>query len=615
MFTIKTINDLVSHYNNSQIPRLNQNLDIFHLITVQDINDEIICKKYNPDKNHITNYGLFIENEQIFCIHNEIEEIMILCPTSHFSCFGGECEIEAFIKVNVYQNHEFFKSFQQKIYPIWKMDGKIIKNKNIQIEKNVTYQSKEFILECSFGYNQKIYHQSLKLIQDANIANKYIDSKIVESQIKFTLNNYQIGSEGDNVEANVKMYYQDEKIYKDCFNQIIKTELSPVLIKDITDLCTFSCDSNIVINKNILCVPKQSVNHPSKKYKVYCTYGSKTYCQEIIQDQGDVLSIKKTLCFEDLTNIKTIELNSNLSHTISFRLISETVEFLNGYEHNKVINNNYTIINNCDWVNYSVTVDNLLQLDIKTNPLFEKRMCNIKIFNEEIELNIFIYQSANFLVKNEYKIIMDEFPVINQITYKTFNFKVNILNQLIYNDGQIITVDQLNEDDELIVVCDNNTIKKKNDIYYISDYIHDIYIDQLLPINILIYNKKKNQYVYSIQKQLKYIYDHSLLKNIEINVIVQHETQQDIFSYNSSQLDIIDENGHTIKKELSNFWLNPVMNSDIILSCVIQLTIGENYRFKIDSLEYNNGVTKPLDEVYLIEKDDIGIDLIINFKS
>ena len=262
---------------------------------------------------------------------------------------------------------------------------------------------------------------------------------------------------------------------------------------------------------------------------------------------------------------------------------------------------NYDVTLSCSaYINdnngFRVTDIKCLNILLKGNEIIEYKYEFYPLFkyNELNEDNIitFEYDGLNEqcinIISNEYKIINNEetFKCFKNIKYigNTDNFNIEIKH-------------------------DNNIYIKPKEINETNDIITSIIK--------FVQEDSNNEIVINLVQEGK---PSQIYKDIELTVNVHKENvEDDLWFEMKSNLIItdIDTNEIIYELPLSKWWLCPDSNVDSLYNGIIKLGINKLYNFNINEtnvVKYINDkeiINVKLNETYLIEEDDEGIDLII----
>jgi hypothetical protein len=102
-------------------------------------------------------------------------------------------------------------------------------------------------------------------------------------------------------------------------------------------------------------------------------------------------------------------------------------------------------------------------------------------------------------------------------------------------------------------------------------------------------------------------------KEIEITLTAMDNVEDDVFSKEKIFLTIVSKNTNRCiySIPLRKLWLDQWMKEDLLIRQKVKLIEGFVYSFGIQEVICNDGISYGLNDEYLIESDDSGIDLIL----
>lgn len=623
------INDLLLKYP-TKIKK-NQLCDINHIITIDDVNKENICSKYNINSPNIfSNYGLYYENGIIMFLYNQLEKIEIIADKTQMNCKGGIVKLECFGVVNVINDNTVYKTLKQKIHPIYTVEGcefNYIKNCAI-INENYSFQKKEIKISAKYGYGGILYKTSLNITQDANTESEWIldNEKIIDIIAESSENN--ISHNGGETTITVKKKASLIFYKKDYFERVIDTKQTDNIITDITSDAIIMVNEPYKINcHNCVLFPPQKINAARRTATVICKYKEFTKQMEINQDKGAVITYKKIFEFDDGANNKVIKLDNCLARQIKLDLISYKIRLLNGVECDRIQDSNIIINNSNNWIDCKIDTDNMkLIITVLNNDTDSIRYGDIILKNGIYELILTISQESKIEIQCDYGITIECNDKLTDNDLKNYIIIYKPFKKIYYNDGSSDIIEYLEPGHKLDIIYNSSNenisfsptkLCDFNGLHTAKIYLDDTNIlnDDKIYINIKcrLLDNNLNQISDIFEKNIELDIIQPIIKNIEVTVTVVNESNYECaFSNDISHITIMDMNDNIIlNQEVSRFWVSDEMKYDIVYINKVSLIEGQKYKFKIEQYSYSNSQTKFLCEEYLIENDDIGIDLYI----
>lgn len=625
-----TISELIKKYGD-KIKNINTQLDGNHNITFNDINNEIICKKYNSNSlNVFSNYGLTYENDEPIFLFNKIDSIEIVSDKLNVDCKGGNVKIECFAIINVYDNDKIYKVIKHKINPLYSFEGcefNFINNLAI-IKENYDFTSKIIKIHAKYGYNGILYKSSLDIVQTSNYESDWIegDEEIVD--IIAECNKNEMPNSGGEIEVNINKKSVLNLYKKDSFGKITSRKKTHEMINDITDKAIISVNNPFkIIGYNKIIFPPQNINSPIRTANIIYKYKNFEKEINIFQEKGPVISYENEFNFYDGSDTKLIKLDNSLNNKFEVKLLSNKIRFLDGVEYDKISDNDILINKDSDWFDCKINNENMsLEIIVSKNNTNDIRRGNITLNNKNKYLYLHIIQPQKLEVKCEYYISLDcdSELFVNELTEYTIKFKP--IKKIYYDDNTVENIGYLEPFYKLDVIfnnsnCNDIEITKPKMIDFNGVHESKIYIknynnykDINLEIKYRIIDGNLKQISGVFNKKIAIHFLKPNVKDIEVNInVTNKKNYQDIYSKNKPIFRIIDSKDNIIyETNISRFWINQYMKNDLVYNCTVNLIENETYTFYIDKYFYLDNETKELSEKYVIENDDIGIDLNID---
>ena len=622
-----TFNEFILKYEN-KLTKINTKLDGNHIITKDDIENEIICNKYDWNSfNVFSNSGLMYDSEKVIFLKNSIDRIEISSDVDKIDCHGGVVKIECFAVVNVYDGNEIYKTFKHKINPVYSFDGCTFNygTNLVEILENKEYVSKQIIINAKYGYCGVIYKASLCIIQSGNYDSDWINSTNETTSINIIPSKNNISSHGGYINVMIQKESVNSYYKKDCFGNITRTKKSSPELTDVTNECIITVNEPFnVTDTNKIIFPPQEINSEFRTANITCKYDNIIKTITINQDKGPVVSYIDFFSFDDNTINKKINLKNSATQSINVKLISNRTRFLDGIKYDKIDNSNIDIEYDNNWLSCDIDKEKLLlSINVLKNDLESDRECNITLQCNNKKINILLIQPSKKEIKCEYEVLIvsEDEMFINELNDKKIEYKP--IKKIYYDDGSYDILEYLNPffkleflndiTDENIILTTPKLVNF-NGLYvslikYKKNYkFGDININlscRILDNNLAQVGEVSNKHIVIHNPEPK-------TKNIEITITVNSDTNKNISSINESKFRILDSyNNCVMERKIGRFWVNENMKNDIVYYGNVILYENEKYHFYVDSYEYENSYTEKLHEEYIIENDDIGIDLVI----
>lgn len=614
-----TIQEFINTYG-KKIPYKINDKKINDAITSEDVIKESICKQYYEHENALLNYGLEFKNNEINVYYSLIKSIEIHLSADILSVTGDTVHIETLANIITYRNNQEYKKTKQKIHPVITVDGNnySISKNNIIISPNYEFNKRRFIITASYGYNGEVFKTHAVITQNPNIISNWIIINRKSISFESNLNsNLLFPSSGGEYQIRVSELYLNEYVKYDSFKNIIQKQDSQILKDDITNQCDFINGPYYTCAKNIINVNKQPYNSSIREIKISYRYNNRINQIIRLQEAGEALTEEYSLCFSDgILNKKIILKNSNqIDYLIPINAIKKTL--VNNKKINEeIINDKILIYNNSNWINCILKKNNII-LNISNNTTNDERYCNITFSLNDKNINLYVFQPQPKIIKQDYFIKFQCDDKLNPNNANNYLIKL-ICYENTYYDNEIIKTKQivLNEDEIQI-----QTISSNEKIATVTPFILDLqkgligkikYLEQphqAINITIIASIKKPN----SVEFRKNITISPPDYKTIEVIVSVNNLSNNEIISLNKSMLSITDKSSNTkLQLPTNYFWVNDVMPKDIVFKSDLNFIIGHEYTFEIESYITNNNITTSKHiETYLIEEDDIGIDIDI----
>lgn len=621
-----TINELIIKYGKI-IKNINNNISENHVITVDDVINNTICKRYNSNSiNMLSNYGLETDGKNIYFKYNLVKGIKIMPNTDHIDCSGGTITLSCVAIIGIFLNDTEIDTIQQKINPIYSTDNCVLsKNNQIYFEPNYDFTDKEYYISAKYGYNTVIYNDKLVLHQSSNYVSDWIYDKDVIDNVYLKASTTRISNSGGKVDF--KVYKEYHKIFykKDYYDKLIDMTNSEVIIDDVSSETIFTVGEPYHIVNNMLILESQGINESAKTIIINWKYKNYKSFIEIYQDKGPTLTIKRYLAFDNSSNNKTLKLSSYENQLIKVPIISKNIRYLNNNFYDEIINNSISCYCSDKMLNVSYdNVDSNIELNIPKNNTTNNKYYTVTISNSYDIINLSIIQPCIKLNKALYgvNIECDEELDIKNINGSKIVFKP--FKNECFEDGSIVTNEVLDNHlhlDTIILNSDENiTISKPkmvdfnglhlSYVKYNNSYIID---DSTIIIKCRLTNDNGEQVGVETEKIIKIKKTQFNYKNVELTVNVHNNKNIEVISLSNNTLNIFNSDNTLYKTiDLSNFWVNEYMLNDNVFTGSINLIEGETYSFKINQYITNTGYTNEKIDTYIIEQDDIGIDIDVD---
>ena len=623
-----TIKELIENYG-SFLKNEIINYDNNKIIDENDVNNEIYCKKYNFNGiNLLSNYGLYNYNGKISFFQNRIKGIKIIPDKYEVNCGCGTIDLKCVAEIVIMKDNEEFKLIYQNINPIYSVkDVKFnyIKS-SLEFDKNVDFFDKTYTVTAKYGYNGRIYKTDLNVIQKANYKTEWIFDDIDYEKFYLKSSIPEVPNSGSTIIVNTYKEYKKKYYKKDYFGNVTDTTISDTYVEDITNEAIIKVDEQFTVEGNIVKIPPQKYNSLERDIKIISVYNNQEIELILKQEKGYSVTYNTILEFKDKTNYKEINFKSCNNNNVEIPVICKRIRFLDGKKYDEIDDYRINIENNNDWVKIDVDkINSSVIITVLDNLSNDARVGNIKLSLNDCSLLLTINQSPKEIIKTRYYVeINTKEPLTIGNIYNNYVI-ITPYKEETYNDGSIEKTQTLDPFLRLEFIClssDEEVLKlstpKMIDFNgtYAAYFIGNVNIIKK-PINITL----KCRVLDRFQSQISDIHTKEFIiesiepkkKNIEVTVIVKNDSDYDCaFSNTTPIIKITDSNSNlVIEDKLSRFWVSKCMNNDLVYDNEILLNENEKYKFYVSSYDYMDKKTKELFEEYIIETDDVGIDLEI----
>lgn len=621
-----TIGKLIEKYGN-KIPTIQNIFGDNHVITKDDVENSLICRKYDESQtNMLFNYGLLYKDGNIDVYYSELQSIEIKPSSSTVSVYGGNITIVCFGIINVYKNNVLYKQVEQKINPILTIEGCEFNHvsNTMSICGNYTYNTNSYVIHAKYGYNGKIYNCTHTIYQDANKVSDWNLYEEITLLVKMQSSSYHIPNSGG--VATMKMIKEYKEIYHkyDKFDTLIDTKESDIFSIDVTDDSVFYVDEPLeIIDGNIIQFPSQVVNASKKEYEVIGIYNNSKIKIVIEQNKGVVETFKNKFTFNDNTAIKKIKCDNSLNCSLSIPIISKTIRYLDLQEHDSIDNSNISVIYDsnsmfCDFDNKTM----VLNININQNNELKTQTHNVFLTSNDKKLLLIIEQPHKKPINRFYDIVILSTDTLTTNIVKASEIVLKPLKTIYYDDGSIEKSNSMDVFDKFDIITysdDNSTIKinKPKLVDFNGTHICKFEYSETnnynpinLSISCRVVDNNGNAISGIYNKKILFQQKEKVSKQINITLnIIKNNCTSDLIAKNQSFIKIFDKKNNCIfNDKTSRFWVNKYSNNDLVYNNTLNLIVGEQYKFIVGDYYYDDKKIS-LQETYLIEEDDIGIDL------
>lgn len=517
----------------------------------------------------------------------------------------GDCKVNALISLD----NDLFT--YEKPYLVNEKQN----NGDSDIEVNIT---------ASFYHAGSKYKASERILQPIGSVSNWKVKEEPTSEIKLSLDRYDIVNKGGKIEASVertfsRIYYMED----DCGN-VVGSKSEPGLTEDITSECiiTVSDDSAFHVNHNIITVDRQVPDSEIRKCIVTASYLGQTDEATITQEAGGKTVYRYDLSFVDedtlyldtcMPSVNIIELNSVKSKYIDNRYIESTVV------------DELSIDNKADWLKVSVNKYNdmcLLTINvIKANTdKLEDRKEAITIYHKDypdkrIHLTVFQPHMKVKEVKYRCKFVKNGTYTTNELANNKKLYFTKPYKEIIYENGDIEEM-PIEENLSYKYVFDSSdnsiysSLIKDGDNYYLLFNKPEIEKGKYITVESYIEFYDKNGYKLFVSDTANISIKQS--NNILLTVFAYANEKPEKETWSNEGLLIID-----FRQEirLKPFWLSPMMieneYKDIIYQGYVELEEGRHV-YEIKDLMINGKEYKYTGEIIVDEKmkeTNIGIEI------
>ena len=621
-----TIGKLIEIYGN-KIPKIQNSFGDNHVITKNDVDKSLICKKYDKTQtNHLLNYGLLYENGNVDVYYSELQSIEIRPSSTSISVYGGNVSILCFGLINIYKNNDLYKQVEQKINPILTIDGCDFNQmtNTMSILSNHTYDKQTYQIHAKYGYKGRLYSCINTIYQDANKVSDWKFSEEITLSIKMQSSLYHMPNTGGI--STIRMIRDYKEIFHkyDAFNKLIDTKESDVFSIDVTDDSVFYADEPLeIIDDNIIQFPPQEINAPKKEYEIIGIYNDTKLKLIIEQNNGAIETFKEKLTFDDNTTIKKIICENSLNYKLTVPIISKTIRYLDAKEYDSINNHNLSIKYDINDMFCNFDYDKMeLNINVNQNNALQTKSHNVFIMNGDKKLSLIIEQPSKKPINRFYDVIISSVDTLDINSIKTSEIVLKPLKTISYDDGSVEKSNSIDVFDKIDIITysdDDNTIKINQPKLVDFNGTHickfeynetDNYNPIDLSISCRVVDNNGNAISDIYNKKILFQQKEKVSKQINVTLkIIKNNCTCDLIAKNQSFIKIFDKKNNCIfNDKTSRFWVNKYSNNDLVYNNTLNLIVGEQYEFIVGDYYYDDKKIS-LQETYLIEEDDIGIDL------
>lgn len=595
-----------------------------YVIKQADVMSETFAKQYHKNAtNTLYNNGLFIDDDgDIKVGYSKLDYIEIRTKVEPMPATGGNSPIKTYAIISQFKNGDFVSVVEQEIHPIYYDPNNILSTdkKNIIIPGNKSYLKQVYKISCKFAFMGKVYESMASIEQNPNENSDLILTDLSEERLVMEVSNTDnISKHGEDIEIKITHLANYTYVVKDQFGQIVQTISKTKVGSDVTHECSIRLNDNLVkLNGNYIHIPEQVINGKERIFILSAEYNKQINSICLRQEGGDTKHIKNVLYFN---SPKLTVLDSSLQQSLTIGIVSETQVVINDTVDTVTPNSNILISSDCDWAQ-PILSENSATIHLDANNC-DERSCIITIKNEYGQRDqVLITQPAKQPVSCDYTLSIISGDSIFAKDGSTPRIGLKTGLKTIFEDGTFSEEYKFIESSKVTAHIDN-----LNKIYagmpqlvsFDGEYEIPIFgIESITqPTQIIIVcslNNKLNNKTVEVFKKLTIHPPKSTPKNININVFSRLIKNKDIEVFNSNPpiLKIINNKTDSIiySLQMQRCWLNKHMPLDKILDTTVSLNESETYTFLIDDMNLNESILEhEHKEKYLIESDDVGIDI------
>jgi hypothetical protein len=396
------------------------------------------------------------------------------------------------------------------------------------------------------------------------------------------------------------------------------------LSKDVTEECTFR-SNEYDTSKNSISIPRQDFNTPPRTIIVSVEYKGNVYKKCLTQEKGITRMIKKTLSFID---------NKKVYHTDEClaTFISILIEANKYYEEDGIVNEVsknerlHTSTKENWMIPCLVEGGEEIFVMVMKNDSDKERSGYVCISDGENTIKALVYQSAKKPIRSDLSASIIEMDKSTTSDTKVSQIALKCVRTVLYNDKSRISEEISIGDNKFItefITTESKALKivpnEDNSFYRIGldDSMLDTEDNVKVTIASYISDMEGNRLSEISTKDISLSTSKKSWKEIEITLTAMDNVEDDVFSKEKNFLTIVSKNSNRCiySIPLRKLWLDQWMKEDLLIRQKVKLIEGFVYSFGIQEVICNDGISYGLNDEYLIESDDSGIDLILARKQ
>jgi hypothetical protein len=237
-----------------------------------------------------------------------------------------------------------------------------------------------------------------------------------------------------------------------------------------------------------------------------------------------------------------------------------------------------------------------------------------------------VYQSAKKPIRSDLSASIIEMDKSTTSDTKVSQIALKCVRTVLYNDKSRISEEISIGDNKFItefITTESKALKivpnEDNSFYRIGldDSMLDTEDNVKVTIASYISDMEGNRLSEISTKDISLSTSKKSWKEIEITLTAMDNVEDDVFSKEKNFLTIVSKNSNRCiySIPLRKLWLDQWMKEDLLIRQKVKLIEGFVYSFGIQEVICNDGISYGLNDEYLIESDDSGIDLILARKQ
>ena len=614
-----TIGDILK-WVNPKVYQIKTSLGVDHVITQSDVIDDVICRKYNEKMGFsLSNYGLHFNdsNNEISFIHLEIDRLVIVPEINEISSVGGDISFSTFIVIKIFKNGIKIKEVTQKVNSLIECNNIVCSNNIIHVSPNESFNEQEINVCGKYGYGGVLYQSYCKIKQAPNEISDWVITNQEVIDININITSSTLSNKGGAINFNITKIYRNVLEKVDNLGNCVDRMLSDLKEDDVTDFATVSVNDPFNVEGSTFSYPEQEVNSPKRIAYINYSFDSITKVLALEQEQGPILRFEKVLSFDDKTINKTIKLDNHRSVKINVPILSIEKTILDNETIGINTSHKLYIKSNSDWIAcIHNDVESLLVLYVDDNLSNEIRIGNVYVSNGEEEITLSIQQQNKKIILNKYLIDTSLIKDNNNL----LEVKFNVTKQIIYEDKSFIE-DRVNDDCKLKIYLNDsnnfhvNQIKKIDNNSYTCTIQYNNSNLKFCEFTCLLVDSNNKVLSEEVKNKLNLKLENIIYKDINLTLSISNsDIETDIIPDENTYLEVIDESKQEtiFKEKINKFWINKYMSDNYFYDTTIKLILGNKYTIIVYPFVKNGvEITKKINETYIIEQDDIGIDMCL----